>query len=139
MPTKPLGFCSVPGCSARVSSGRCAAHQSQPREWHHLYDRRRWRRERLRFLHTHPLCETCKAEGAVVASAEVDHHVAHKGDERLFWDRGNWRALCRRHHSQKTARETWGRGADVTDTRTPANRAPVSFSHSRNPEGARHG
>lgn len=34
----------------------------------------------------------------------VDHHVAHKGDQRLFWDRSNWRPMNVACNSRKAAR-----------------------------------
>jgi 5-methylcytosine-specific restriction protein A len=39
----------------------------------------------------------------------VDHVVPHRGDPVVFWDQDNWRALCKRCHDAKTAREDrWG-------------------------------
>ncbi|MGN8738508.1 HNH endonuclease signature motif containing protein [Bilifractor sp. HCP3S3_D3] len=32
----------------------------------------------------------------------VDHIVPHRGDPKLFWDRSNWQALCKRCHDKKT-------------------------------------
>jgi hypothetical protein len=39
----------------------------------------------------------CKPR-AVLATV-VDHRVAHRGDQKLFWDRSNWQALCLAHHN----------------------------------------
>jgi 5-methylcytosine-specific restriction enzyme A len=36
----------------------------------------------------------------------VDHTVPHRGNETLFWDRGNLKAMSAAHHSRKTAGET---------------------------------
>ena len=36
---------------------------------------------------------------------DVDHIIPHRGDQKLFWDKSNWQALCHRHHSMKTRRE----------------------------------
>ena len=44
-------------------------------------------------------------QGKYVKATVVDHVVPHRGDEQLFWDRSNWRALCKRCHDQKTRRE----------------------------------
>jgi 5-methylcytosine-specific restriction protein A len=43
-------------------------------------------------------------EGSVKAATDVDHVIPHRGNERLFWDEGNWQALCHECHSAKTAR-----------------------------------
>jgi 5-methylcytosine-specific restriction endonuclease McrA len=73
-----------------------------------LYDRR-WRRERLRFLQSNPLCVYCLAQGKVEEATVVDHIKPHKGDRHLFWDRNNWQALCKPHHdSTKQAEERNG-------------------------------
>ena len=62
----------------------------------------RWRRLSKAFLLAHPLCVECAREGRYVKATVVDHIVPHRGDPVLFWDRGNWQALCHRHHSIKT-------------------------------------
>jgi 5-methylcytosine-specific restriction protein A len=54
----------------------------------------RWRRARAAFLAQNPLCASCKADGRLVPATVVDHVVPHGGDERLFWDEGNWKGLC---------------------------------------------
>lgn len=61
-----------------------------------------WRRARLAFLREHPLCVTCLDEGRTIAATIVDHKIPHRGSEALFWDEGNWQALCFRHHAAKT-------------------------------------
>ena len=60
---------------------------------------RRWQRARLVYLKEHPLCTMCRAQGYTVQAKVVDHIVPHKGDPRLFWDRGNWQPLCYTHHN----------------------------------------
>lgn len=35
----------------------------------------------------------------------VDHIIPHRGDQKLFWDRGNWQPLCEHHHNVKTMTE----------------------------------
>ena len=67
------------------------------------YDRR-WAREARRWLAVHPLCVECLAAGETTAAECVDHIVPHRGDRKLFWDRGNWQSLCTRCHGRKTAR-----------------------------------
>lgn len=57
------------------------------------------------FLMAHPLCVQCMAEGRYVRATVVDHIVPHRGDQKLFWDRSNWQALCKAHHDKKTGLE----------------------------------
>jgi 5-methylcytosine-specific restriction enzyme A len=69
----------------------------------------RWRRARAAFLAQHPLCAACRALGRVVPATVVDHVVPHRGDQRLFWNQGNWAPACKPCHDAKTAREgRWG-------------------------------
>lgn len=65
----------------------------------------RWARLRAEVLAEAPCCRECWALGQLVSSAEVDHITPHRGDPAKFWDRGNLQALCKAHHSRKTARE----------------------------------
>jgi 5-methylcytosine-specific restriction protein A len=51
-----------------------------------------------------------EARDEVVAAVVVDHIIPHKGDKALFWDSGNWQALCKRCHDVKTATEDGGFG-----------------------------
>lgn len=59
----------------------------------------RWDRQAAAFRAAHPLCLGCEALGLVEPTTLVDHTVPHKGDDALFWDRGNWQASCAWHHS----------------------------------------
>lgn len=68
-----------------------------------------WRTYRLLYLRTHPLCATCSAAGRVEAATVVDHIVAHKGDQALFWDRGNHRAMCKPCHDRRVDEGDFGR------------------------------
>ncbi len=69
----------------------------------------RWRRARAAFLARHPLCAACRAQGRVVQATVVDHVTPHRGNQRLFWDEGNWAPACKLCHDAKTAREgRWG-------------------------------
>ena len=64
----------------------------------HLYGTR-WRKARLGFLVSHPLCCMCQDDGKIEPATTVDHRIPHKGDQKLFWDKGNWQALCTSHHN----------------------------------------
>jgi len=105
--------CRHPGCSALSRSPRCEEHEAQRQR---CYDQERgsaakrgygskWRKLRARFLRVHPIC---MEPGCSEEATEVDHIVprAHGGADA--WD--NLQALCKSHHSQKTAREDgrWG-------------------------------
>ena len=47
----------------------------------------------------------CYEEGHITMATVVDHIVPHRGDQKLFWDRGNWQPLCEHHHNVKTMTE----------------------------------
>lgn len=98
MPRAPTA-CSAPWCSALAQPGhtRCARHgparEARGSAAERGYDAR-WRKARLAFLAAHPLCAECERAGRVTPARVVDHVVPHRGDQRLFWDEGNWQALC---------------------------------------------
>jgi hypothetical protein len=72
---------------------------SQP--WHKWYSLRRWRKLANQFLFDH---ERCQYAGCKAPSECVHHMLDHRGDEKLFWDTKNLRAMCIRHHRMVTAR-----------------------------------
>lgn len=65
---------------------------------------RRWESARRTFLGQHALCVCHLANGRVEVAKVVDHIVPHKGDTGLFWDSGNWQALCDDCHRRIKAR-----------------------------------
>ncbi|PVY81069.1 hypothetical protein C7414_102397 [Cupriavidus alkaliphilus] len=84
----------------------------------------RWQRARAEHLKAYPFCEYCLRDmriaancvaGVIIECAErglqipygnvVDHRTPHRGDQALFWDRGNWQTLCATHHSRDKQRE----------------------------------
>jgi 5-methylcytosine-specific restriction protein A len=97
-----------------VTHRRCRAHTETDKPFAALYNTARWRRERKLFLAAHPICECadCAANGIVQEAKIVDHHVPHRGDEALFWDKNNWRAMARSCHDKKTSRELHARNRD---------------------------
>jgi 5-methylcytosine-specific restriction protein A len=114
MPVSAPRPCGQPGCRALVRGApRCPEHTRQrDRERGTAHQRGydgRWRKARLTYLKQHPLCVLCCREGRVTPADVVDHIVDHKGDQRLFWDTSNWRALCRTHHDQRTDAGDFGR------------------------------
>ncbi len=64
----------------------------------------RWQKARATFLLSHPLCVDHEARGLVVAATVVDHKIPHRNDQRLFWDKSNWQALCKQCHDSAKQR-----------------------------------
>ena len=65
----------------------------------------RWNKARVRFLKTHPLCVRCRAKGMITPATVVDHVTPHRGNQKLFWNEGNWQPLCKSCHDRKTMTE----------------------------------
>lgn len=84
----------------------------------------RWQKAREAYLLVHPFCVYCLREQRIVATtvAEiilecahrelmppygnvVDHIIAHRGDQTLFWDQSNWQTMCQPHHSRDKQRQ----------------------------------
>jgi 5-methylcytosine-specific restriction protein A len=107
MATAPLRYCTSPGCSEKVSSGRCTLHQQHHRRaqrttaLHNLYDSVRWKRLRREHQRDYPWCVTCLAQGVKRPWQQLDHVVPHRGDLDSFWN-GQLQGLCREHHQAKT-------------------------------------
>ena len=72
-----------------------------------LYATAAWRKLRTLYLADHPHCAVpgCRRPATV-----VDHVIAHRGEQTLFFDPANLQALCKPHHDSKTAREDGGFG-----------------------------
>lgn len=75
----------------------------------------KWQRARISFLAKHPLCERCSKEGRAVTATVVNHRTPHRGDQKLFWDKGNWEPVCKRHHDSDIQREERGKSIVGTD------------------------
>jgi 5-methylcytosine-specific restriction protein A len=71
----------------------------------------RWRIYRVNFLRSNPICVVCLAEkpSRVTPATVVDHVRAHKGDQALFWDTRNHRAVCKPHHDARVDEGDFGR------------------------------
>lgn len=94
-------------CPHCASASKARADRNRPSARARGYDSK-WQRESKAFLADHPFCAACDSPATV-----VDHITPHKGDQHLFWDRGNWQPLCTSCHSRKTAREDGGFGHPV--------------------------
>lgn len=75
-----------------------------------------WQKARKAYLKKHPDCEHHLRFNRVVDAVVVDHIIPHNNDKKLFWDSGNWQALCKHcHDSWKKRLEMTGNqvGCDV--------------------------
>jgi hypothetical protein len=84
----------------------------------------RWRKLRLAYLATHPLCEC----GCGYAATVVDHRVPHLGDPVLMYAWDNLQAMTKACHDRKTAGRDGGFGNARRGTPyPPENQKPVGF------------
>ena len=97
MPTKPQTLRPRHAQAKRVERPRESAYRRG-------YNKR-WQAASKGWLRHHPLCVYCEAEGRTTEAQCVDHIVSHRGDQGLFWDRGNWQSLCNACHGAKTVCE----------------------------------
>ncbi len=117
MSSKPLKPCNQIGCNELTRERYCTAHKRAQAEYDKYrgnsnqrgYDSR-WRKARLAYLRSKPLCAECEKEGKFEPATELDHIVPHRGNQKLFWSSSNWQGLCKHHHSVKTATEDGGFG-----------------------------
>ena len=105
MPSAARKPCAAPGCPSLVAWGYCPAHADRARvvvrqaaggrgTSHERGYGARWRKARIGYLLSHPLCAECQRHGRVTPARVVDHIKPHRGDMALFWDPANWQALC---------------------------------------------
>ena len=106
--SRPPHVCT---CGRRVPYGtRCVCKNAATRDRQRRHDAARpsarergydgqWQEARRLFLHDHPDCVFCGYPATV-----VDHVIPHRGDELVFWDRGNWQPLCKPYHDQRKQR-----------------------------------
>lgn len=117
MPRKPRRPCSHPGCP-RLTDGRfCEEHakaevaryerDGRDRSAKRRYGRG-WQRIRDRYIHAHPLCERCMAEGRYEKAEQV-HHVLPLSEGGTH-DESNLMSLCRECHARTHAErgDRWG-------------------------------
>jgi 5-methylcytosine-specific restriction endonuclease McrA len=109
MPMRPPRICS---CGYRIGAGALcpcqrAREKARPSARQRGYDAE-WQRESKLFL-ARPENRYCSC-GCGRRADVVDHHVAHKGDRDLFWDRSNWRPMAFGCNSRKAAKQEGGFG-----------------------------
>jgi 5-methylcytosine-specific restriction protein A len=118
VPYAALHQCTAPGCSELAPRGhaQCPTHRATERRRYsatptqqarrRTYNTQRWRRFARRYLIDHGWCTV---EGCTQLATDVDH-IQPLGEWRgSAYDRGNLQALCKFHHSQKTAAEVFRR------------------------------
>jgi 5-methylcytosine-specific restriction endonuclease McrA len=100
MPRKPPTFCP-PGQPryANARERKAAFDRTRPSRQARGYDSD-WYRLRNAYIAAHPCCCMCGAP-----ADDIDHieSIREHPELRLEWS--NLRALCRHHHSQRTARD----------------------------------
>ena len=109
-----MRVCIEPGCAGLATDTRCERHRKAKRRRESA--RRpsaaargygaKWRKTRAAYLRAHPVCED--ASGCIERATDVDHidGLGPKGPHGH--DAENLRALCQRHHAQRTARDQPG-------------------------------
>ena len=122
MPMKPTKICIEPNCGRPAAAGDCRcpeharahakAYGTSPHrvERATMYNSRAWAALRREVLMEQPFCAVCLAEGRYTPAQVVDHITPHRGDARMFFDKGNLQPLCKRCHDIKTAKEDGGFG-----------------------------
>lgn len=116
MARKALQVCPTPGCPTLTTSGRCPSCQTEaraarPSSHSHGYNAA-WSKASTAYLENHPYCECleCSALPPLQRdlATEVDHIDGLGPLGPRGYDPSNWQAMSKRHHSRKTAAETWG-------------------------------
>lgn len=75
-----------------------------------LYKTQRWKKNRLLFLKSNPLCVRCKMFGITTAATLIDHitpiaDVPEDKQEEMFFNQDNWQPLCFKCHTVKTNKD----------------------------------
>jgi 5-methylcytosine-specific restriction enzyme A len=117
MPSRARRPCTASGCPDFAGkSGRCDRHeiprprpkpQPRPSSTALGYDYQ-WRKKSEAYRRAHPVCE-------VPGCGRPSEHTDHVDGDNTNWEPHNLQALCRSHHSQKTALHDGGFG----NARTP--------------------
>ena len=113
MPSPAPRTCSEPGCPHLTPTTRCPAHTTeQNKAWKNdakqkVYRSARWKGMRRAQLRYRPWCQTAECNNL---ATDVDHILDFTDEsDPLCWDAANLQSLCRKHHSEKTAKTVWGR------------------------------
>lgn len=111
-----MQVCPTPGCPTLTPGGRCPpcqAKATQARPASRNAGRgTRWINASATYLRDHPYCECDHCAGLPPLqrdrATEVDHIDGLGPLGPRGYDPANWQAMSKRHHSAKTARETFG-------------------------------
>ena len=105
MPRSPAKPCTTPGCPIL---GRCPTHTRDPRPSaaRRGYDAR-WQAFRRAYMAHHPTCEWPDCNQP---STDLDHIDGQGPKGPRGYDPANVQALCKPHHSKKTATQNHGFG-----------------------------
>jgi len=117
MPYKSRVPCRRPDCASTIPAG--SGYCEQHRKAGHKADRdargsaqqrgydSHWHKYRNVYLSEHPLCVMCQQAGRVTPAEIIDHIIPlDMGGDK--WANKNLQALCRSHHTEKTARDSRG-------------------------------
>ena len=116
MPRKAMQVCPTPGCPNLTPQGRCPSCQAEaslarPR-WRNAGRGRAWQQASTAYLQDHPYCECDECSRLPPLQRDLATEVDHIDGLGPLGPRGydptNWQAMSKRHHSRKTAQETWG-------------------------------
>lgn len=94
---------------ARELERQKAVDARRPTETRGVYSTPRWKKERARFLHHHPLCP-CGEQARYVDHVKPWRSFPEDQRDAAFWDVRNWQPLCHSCHSRKTAAHDGGFG-----------------------------
>ncbi|MEZ2132481.1 MULTISPECIES: HNH endonuclease [unclassified Sinorhizobium] len=80
--------------------------RAQRAPWRKWYGLKRWRDMRWDVL-TEAMftCQRCGVIEPDTSKLVADHHIPHRGDPELFWDRTNLTCLCEACHSTEKQKE----------------------------------
>lgn len=106
---RALRSCPTPKCPNVTSGGRCSDCAARADRLRGTAKQRgygdRWRRARLAFLRSHPMCVE---PGCSLLASQVDHVDGLGPLGPRGFDPSNLRGFCGPHHSQRTARDQPG-------------------------------
>ena len=110
--------CVYPNCNEFAVEGHtyCEKHLEQSHKKHeaflnarrtnsNFYNSERWRKLRREVIRETPYCVCCGS----TSNLTVDHIVAPRGNEELFYDKTNLQVLCKDCHDLKTVQEIQAR------------------------------
>ena len=95
MPT--LGKSTKPWIPKRKKTNKSWSYDSR-------YHSSKWRKLRINFLKSNPLCKLCKEVGKTVAANVIDHIIplSQNNSDDNFWNSNNHQALCAPCNNRKS-------------------------------------